>query len=117
MYKAIGAGSFLEAFINLLIHRAVAVIYCCLPLGLLKEQVKLQSCSSTHMPHTCAMILSALLCRSFSHLPLVCFITVLTSYMGQEIEVLRTLNHPNIVQYYGSEVVSIFFTCAKFIKN
>lgn len=67
---------FRESFTNLLIHRAVAVIYCCLPLGLLKEQVKnLHSSSSPHMPHTCAMILSALLCRNFSHLSLECFIT------------------------------------------
>lgn len=33
--------------------------------------------------------------------------TVLTSDLLQEIKVLRTLKHPNIVQYYGSEVVGI----------
>ncbi|BBG94973.1 mitogen-activated protein kinase kinase kinase 5 [Prunus dulcis] len=35
--------------------------------------------------------------------------TVLTSYLLQEIKVLRALKHPNIVQYYGSEVIDDHF--------
>jgi len=31
---------------------------------------------------------------------------VLNSLMFQEIRILRQLHHPNIVQYYGSELVS-----------
>lgn len=43
--------------------------------------------------------------------------TVLTSDLLQEIKVLRTLKHPNIVQYYGSEVVGILLHVLQLIKT
>lgn len=43
--------------------------------------------------------------------------TVLTSDLLQEIKVLRTLKHPNIVQYYGSEVVGVFLHVLQLIEE
>ncbi|TQE11146.1 hypothetical protein C1H46_003152 [Malus baccata] len=102
------------------IHSAV-VAYCCLPLDFSGPTKSADLGKVLYVLALCLLVSIIgrnesvnIFCRIEGQNPSLyisslCSRTVLTSYLLQEIKVLRTLKHPNIVQYYGSEVTDDHF--------